>query len=100
MGSATIEIQGENAFVRVDSCEYKVCPEGEVKLIIPVGVQGDSGLATLAQFVVLQNLYNATLLPFTSNAVAFAILGAGKEYIAGPGNFEIAQGAKMITYTP
>ena len=80
-----------------------MCTHGiqdEVKIIVPVGVQGDSGLVTLIQFTTLQNAYNAALLPFTSNAAAFAILGAGKDYVAGPGNVEIAQGAKMITYTP
>ncbi len=72
MGAATIKIEGENAFVRVDSCEHHVCPEGDVNLIIPIGVPGDSGLVTLAQFTALMQLYNATLPSYASEEEAIA----------------------------
>lgn len=43
MGFATIKIEGENAFIRVDEREARVCPDGDVKIIVPVGVQGAPG---------------------------------------------------------
>jgi hypothetical protein len=101
MGSeTTIRIEGENAFLTVSDCDYNVCPEGDVSLLIPIGVPGDSGLVTLAQFTALANLYNAALLPFLTNEDAFNALGAGKEFIFAQGSTEAPQGVKAITYTP
>lgn len=55
---------------------------------------------TQAQFNAFMATYNASLQPFTSNEAAHTALGAGKEYVAGFGNTETAQGVKMITYAP
>lgn len=96
----TIKIEGENAFVTVVGCDYNVCPEGDVNLLIPVGVQGEPGLVTLAQFTALQNAYNAALLPFLTNELAFNTLGSGKEFIYAQGSPEAPQGIKAITYAP
>jgi len=96
----TIRIEGGNAFLTVSDCDYKVCPEGDVNLLIPIGVPGDSGLVTLAQFTALANLYNASLLPFLTNEAAFNALGAGKEFVFAQGSTEAPQGVKAITYTP
>lgn len=106
----TIKIEGENAFLTVGGCDYNVCPEGDVNLLIPVGVQGEPGLVTLAQFTALANAYNAALPEFLTNADAFVgidpdgnpttALGAGKEFIYAQGSTEAPQGIKAITYTP
>lgn len=110
MGFATIKIEGENAFIRVDEREARVCPDGDVKIIVPVGVQGDSGLVTLSQFTALMNAYNAALPAFLTNSDAFSgidpdgnpttALGAGKEFVYAEGSTEAQQGLKAITYTP
>ena len=100
MGAATIKIQGENAFVRVDSCEHHVCPEGDVNLLIPIGVQGDPGQMTLLQFTTLMNAYNAALQSFQTNEDAFNALGADKEFLYEQGSPEAQQGVKGVTYAP
>lgn len=96
----TIRIEGDNAFVTVSDCDYNVCPEGDINLLIPIGVPGDSGLVTLAQFTALANLYNAALLSFLTNEDAFTALGAGKEFVFAQGSTEAPQGVKAITYAP
>lgn len=98
--SAFIMIEGENSFVTVSDCDYNFCQEGNVNLLVPIGVPGDSGLVTLAQFTALANLYNAALLPFLTNEDAFTALGAGKEFVFAQGSTEAPQGVKAITYTP
>lgn len=98
MGAATVHIQGENAFVRVDTCEHHVCPEGDVRLVIPIGVPGDPGQMTLAQFTTLANQYNAALQSFLSNEDAFNALGVGKEFVYAQGSPEAPQGVKGVTY--
>lgn len=66
----SIEIQGENAFVTVDEFEYtitqddtgyRVSPQDDTQLIIPIGVQGNPGLVTLLQFTNLMDAYLASL---------------------------------------
>lgn len=94
-----IEINGQNAFIRVNTDKFNVCPEGDVRIIVPVGIPGGGG-TTYADFIGFMATYNAALLPFLTNQAAFNSLGLGKEYIAGQGNTEAAQGTKMITYTP
>lgn len=96
----TIRIEGDNAFVTVSDCDYNVCSEGDINLLIPIGVPGDSGLVTIAQFTALANLYNAALLSFLTNEDAFTALGAGKEFVFAQGSTEAPQGVKAITYAP
>jgi len=81
MGSQTVEIRGENAFVRVGGCDFRVHQNGDTRLIIPIGVQG-AGTMTLEQFTALMVQYNAAL-PRYPNEEAAALDGlvSGDEFI-------------------
>jgi len=72
---------------------------GEACLEVAV-VDSGPGQISLAQFTVLMNTYNATLLPFLTNEDAFNALGAEKEFIYAQGSPEAQQGVKGITYAP
>lgn len=80
-----IEVKGQNAFVRADTNLYNVCPDGEVRIIVPVGIQGPAGgtsAMNLVQFTVLMKQYNASLLKFPDEASARgAGLVSGDEFI-------------------
>jgi hypothetical protein len=93
-------IQSENAFVIVEECDFRVRVQDDTMLIIPIGVQGDPGTMTLAQFTALANQYNAALQSFQTNEDAFNALGADMEFIYAQGSPEAPQGVKGITYAP
>lgn len=82
MGSGIVTIQKEAAIVMVEDSCHRVCPTGDTRLLIPVGVQGDPGQMTLAQFTVLMNAYNAALPSYPSEeAAALGGLVSGDEFI-------------------
>ena len=91
-----------------DSCaniSFQTMPDfcievpGESCLEVTV-VDGGPGQMNLAQFTALMNAYNAALLPFLTNELAFNTLGSGKEFVYAQGSPEAPQGIKAITYAP
>ena len=79
---AILDIKQENAFVMVDECDFRVRVQDDTRLIIPIGIPGDPGTMTLAQFTALMVQYNAAL-PRYPNEEAAALDGlvSGDEFI-------------------
>ena len=69
MGSE-IQISGENAVFLIEDGAACFCPEGELSLYVPFGVQGDPGLVTLAMFSAFMVQYLNALPRFRSVEVA------------------------------
>jgi len=65
-----IEIFGEDAVFLIDDSDACLCPDGDLSLFIPIGVQGDPGLVTLAMFSAFMVQYLNALPRFRSVEVA------------------------------